>query len=106
MSKLIDRAAITKFEKMEKQWLEDDEAYSIYWNRKFEDEKEYWDWMEERADKLANSFSQLTGLGGQYFAKLKAMLREAAMTGFFFGELRWQDDIRTLIDSALSPDGE
>jgi len=28
-------------------------------------------------------------------------LREAAMTGFFFGELRWQDDIRNLIESAL-----
>lgn len=101
MSTMISRKAILSFEELEREWLETDNAYDEYWDRKLQDEKLYWEWMENRAQKTVEMFSQLTGLGGQYFTKMMDILREAAMTGFFFGELRWQDDIRNLIESAL-----
>lgn len=101
MSKLINKTQIKQFEEMEKEWLQEETAYDEYWEKRFQDEADFWDWMELRFDQTAESFLRLTGLGGQFFTKVKDVLREAAMTGYFFGELRWQDDLKTLIDSAF-----
>lgn len=102
MSTLITKAELDDFEKQEEEWLRDEGSFDEFWGRKFEDEQLFFDWLRERAERTVNHFSQLTGLQASFYSKLMDMLQEAAMTGFFFGELRWNTDIRKMIEEATN----
>lgn len=96
MSQLITEEDITSFEKLEKEWLTDQGSYDAYWERKLEDEEELFDWMRERFERTVLHFSKVSGLKSVFFSKMVDILQEAMMTGFFFGELRWNKDIDTM----------
>lgn len=102
MSNLITKELIKDFEEHEEEWLRDEGAFDMYWEKKLQDEELFFEWLRGRFERTANHFSELSGLSGQFYAKIVDMLQEAAMTGFFFGELRWNADVKQMIDSAFN----
>ena len=101
MSNLIKKQDIKDFESEEEKWLSDEGAFDAYWDKKLEDESFFFDWLRARFEHTANRFSELSRLQGTFYSKLIDLLQEAAMTGFFFGELRWNRDISKMLSDVL-----
>ena len=100
MSKMITERDLRTFESMEQDWLEDQGDYEDFWEKKIDDENEFFEWLRVRFERTTNIFSDLSGLKPAFYGKVIDMLTEAAMVGFFFGELRWQGDIDSMIKGA------
>ena len=97
---MISEKDIRRFELMEEDWLEDQGDYETFWNRKLDDEAEFFDWLRGRFERTTDLFCDLSGLKPAFYGKMIDMLTEAAMTGFFFGESRWQGDLNVMIEQA------
>ena len=101
MSNLIKQQDIHEFEEREENWFTDDLSFDEMWTKKMEDEHIFFSWLRNKLEGIADSFVGITGLSGIYYSKVMDVLEEAALIGFFFGELRWNKDIKQLIDSAF-----
>jgi len=101
VSKMISERDIRNFEAREQDWLEDQGDFDVFWEKKLDDESMFFDWLQERFERSVNIFSDLSGLKPAFYGKMIDMLTEAAMTGFFFGELRWQGDVDAMMEQVL-----
>lgn len=106
MSTLISQQDIDEFDAMEEQWLQDLGAFDEFWDRKRQDESLLFEWLRGRNEKTAENFARLSKLPGTFHTKLMDIMEEAFMVGFFFGELRWNKDINSMLESALVTSGE
>ena len=101
MSNLISKRDIEDFERLEEDWLENQGDYDAYWQKKLDDEKLLFDWMRSRFERSATIFCDTAGIKPLFFSKVVDMMTEAAMTGIFFGELRWNKDVESMMEKAL-----
>lgn len=106
MSTLIKQEDIKKYEEKEENLFTDDQAYDEMWGKKLEDEHVFFAWLRSRFEDMANDFSSITGLSSLYYSKLVEILQDAAMVGFFFGELRWNKDIEQMLNGVFDTTDE